>query len=236
MYYISIMKQLKAISFPRSGVSIFCRILQEYYKDTPKKVYYCNTVSCCSHKQPCKKTQTMDLDLIYMKNHDSGGKVANTEDKDIVHVVLYRKHAQDQINAYFRYSMDGRRNAEPKNRKETYQTDGKMEKYMNYLNRKTQFAGWTKFTNKWIYNNSNPNTYFLEYDDFMSNPLKHMTDILSCIDTTVNHAKMKKVLEELDVRKHFNMKDSIYYIEDFTEQFGLNDIKFDHGGKFLNTL
>ena len=30
------MKQLKAISFPRSGVSIFCKILIDYYKDTPK--------------------------------------------------------------------------------------------------------------------------------------------------------------------------------------------------------
>jgi len=228
------MKQLKAISFPRSGVSIFCKILIEYYKNTPKKVYYCNTVSCCGHKQPCKKTETMDLDLIYMKNHDFGGKVANEVNKDIVHVVLYRKHAQEQINAYFRYSSGGRRNAEPLKRSKTYQTDGTPDKYMNYLNRKTQFAARDKFAKKWIYNNTNPNTYFLEYDDYMSDPLKHMTRILSCVDDNVDVDKMGKILKELDVRKHFHIKDSVYYIEDFTERYGLKDIDFDPSDRFLN--
>jgi hypothetical protein len=231
------MKQLKAISYPRSGVSIFCKILIEYYAEKLKenKVYFCNTVACCGHKQPCRKSESMDLDLVYMKNHDFGSKIKNVVDPDIIHVVLYRRKALDQMNAYFRYSMGGKKTMEPQNRNDDYQTTGDNGRFMNQLNRKTNFASYRAFTNKWIHTNKNPNTYFLEYDEYMKAPLKHMANIIKCVDGSVDEERLQTILTAFDVRKHFDVEKSVYYIADFNERFGIANTDFDPGDRFLNS-
>ena len=230
------MKQLKAISFPRSGVSIFCKILIAYYKQKQRenKVYFCNTVACCGHKQPCAKTKIHDLDMIYMKNHDFGCKIKNEVDDDIIHVVLYRRKALDQMNAYFRYSSGGKKTMEPHNRNSEYQTSGVPDKFINQLNRKTNFAYYRAFTNKWVFNNKNPNTYFLEYDAYMENPIQHMSNIIKLVDGEVDEDRLQQILTELDVRKHFFVEKSVYYIENFNEKYGLEDAVFDPEDNFLN--
>lgn len=230
------MKQLQAVSFPRSGVSIFCKILEDYYAEKKKDntAYFCNWIGCCSHKQCCPKSTKYDLDFLYMKRHDFNGRTKNIEDKDIIYVILYRKSALEQMNAYFRYSHDNKKFHEPDRRKEDYQKCGKRDKFIAALQRKNHFAYHNSFTKKWIMNNKNPNTYYLEYDEFMSDPLKHMTKILSNFDEVVDVERLSEILKKFDVRKRFDIKESVYYIEDFNEKYKLNDVIVDKNKPSLN--
>jgi len=230
------MKQLKAISYPRSGVSIFCRLLEDYYEEKKRnnKAYFCNSVGCCGHKQPCAKTKNFDLDLIYMKNHDFGSKIQNIVDPDIIHVILYRKSALEQMNAYFRYSLDGKKYMEPHNRKDDYQHSGRRGQFIGQLTRKANFVSYRAFTQKWVYDNNNPYTYFLEYDDYMSDPLKHMSNIIKIIDGQVDTERLGQIITKHNVKKHFDIKESVYHIENFCETYGLHDVEFDPANRFLN--
>ena len=78
------------------------------------------------------------------------------------------------------------------------------------------------------------NTYFLEYDSFMSDPFKHVSKIIKTVDGSVDEEKLKKIIEKLNVSKKFDIKKSNLYIEDFNKQYGLDDVIFDPEDKFLN--
>ena len=229
------MKQLRAISFPRSGVSIFCVVFEMYYaeKKKNKKAYFCNSVGCCSHKMPCKKSETMDLDFLYMKNHDFNSRVPNTEDSDVLYVVLYRKEVQEQVCAYFRYSNDGRQQSDYKKRAQNYHTSKNKAKYMAYVNSKSCINKIRKFTNKWVYNNKNPNAYLLEYDEFMKDPYLHLSAIIQEIDGTVNKERLEKVIKDLNINKKFFIEKSNLYIENFNETYNLKNTNVGKIG-FIN--
>lgn len=230
------MKQIRTMCYPRSGHGILANVLKDYYEEQVKnkKVYFCDSVKCCGHKMPCKKSTEYNLDLVYHKNHDFGSRVPNVEDPNIIYIVQYRKNVQEQINAYYRYTTDSKKDSKHYLRTDDYYNKKNKERYIKYLQRKTNFGAYTTFINKWIWKNNNPNTYFLEYDDFVNNPYKHYYNIIKLVDDKVDEERLKKILEKWNVSKKFHIEKSNLYIENFNETYKLKDIDFNPEDKFLN--
>lgn len=230
------MKQIRTICYPRSGHGIFANILKDYYaeKVNEKKAHFCDSVKCCGHKMPCKKSTVYNLDLVYHKNHDFGSRVPNVVDPNIIYVIQYRKKVQEQICAYYRYTTDNKSDSKHYLRTDEYYKKKNRNGYLNYLEKKTNMSGYNKFINKWIWKNKNPNTYFLEYDSFMENPFQHMHNIIEIIDGSVDDEKLKKIIEKWNISKKFIIEKSNLYIENFNEKYSIKDVIFNPEDKFLN--
>jgi hypothetical protein len=183
---------------------------------------------------PCKKSNELDLDLVYHKNHDFSSRVPNKVDSNIIYVIQYRKSIQEQVNAYYRYTTDNKPDSKHYLRTEEYYTKKNKTGYLKYLKRKTNFSGYQSFMKKWVWDNENPNTYFLEYDGFVSNPFFHISNIIKSVDGSVDEEKLKKIIEKWNISKKFIIEKSNLYIETFNQDFGLKDVDFDPEDKFLN--
>jgi len=230
------MKQIRTMCYPRSGHGILANVLKDYYAESVKnkKTHFCDSVKCCGHKMPCKKSNELNLDLVYHKNHDFGSRVSNVVDSDIIYIIQYRKSVQEQINAYYRYTTDSKPDSKHYLRTEQYYTKKNKTGYLKYLKRKTNFSGYQSFMNKWVWNNKNPNTYFLEYDSFMDDPFKHLSNIIKAVDESVDEDKLKKIIEKWNISKKFHIVKSNLYIENFNQEYVLKDVDFDPGNNFLN--
>lgn len=230
------MKQIRTMCYPRSGHGIFANVLKDYYDDKVKnkKAHFCDSVKCCGHQIPCKKSKEHNLDLAYHKNHDFGSRVPNIENNDIIYIIQYRKNVQEQINAYYRYTTDSKKDSKHYLRTDEYYKKKSKEHYLKYLKRKTGISGYLTFINKWIWNNKNPNTYFLEYDEFVSNPYKNFYNIIKLVDGQVNEEKLKKIIEKWNISKKFHIEKSNLYIENYNEEYKLKNVDFNPEDKFLN--
>jgi hypothetical protein len=230
------MKQIRTICYPRSGHGVLAGVLKGYYENETKnkKVHFCDSVKCCGHKMPCKKSQELNLDLAYHKNHDFGSKVKNIVDPDIIYIIQYRKSVQEQINAYYRYTTDNKPDSKHFLRTDKYYTKKNRSAYIKHLNRNKGFGSYNTFINKWVWGNKNPNTYFLEYDDFVANPLLHISNIIKYIDGSVDIEKLTNIITLKNISKKFFIEKSNLYIENFNEEYKTKDVDFNPEDKFMN--
>jgi hypothetical protein len=205
-----------------------------YYGDTLK---YCDYYTCCG-EVPCKKGAHL------MKNHDLNLDLPNKKRC----IVQFRKSAQATMNAMFRNVVvkkkfkkldtrfkKGKKDIEqmvvgspnfwrtrPKNNEHL---KGQNDRYAKFIKSRRKY--YLNFVKKWITDNKNPNTYYLEYVDFVEKPFEHLSKIIKLFEPKkeVDKSLLKRVIKEKEISLKHDIKKDPLYIENFNEKFNFVDVE-----------
>ena len=214
-------RTVQSVSFPRSGHLLLYGLLRKYFGEGFSR---CEYYHCCQ-SVPCKKG------AVYQKNHDFELDLSN--DPETFHIIQYRRSAQAQLNAYFRFvhfpkqrAFFGRQSERPA-RPDAYIADSARlkRKYRRFIKKnRTYFEG---FVRKWVLTNTNPNTYLLEYADFVAQPLPHLTALIRLLAPAhpVDEVRVATLIDEADIAYKHNLAEDPLYMPDFNERFGVTDVE-----------
>jgi hypothetical protein len=162
--------------------------------------------------------------------------------------VQFRKDAQSTMNAIFRNVIvkskfkendtrfkKGRKDKEQmvvgspnywRNRPKNYSYltgEDVKKRYRKFIGTRKQY--YLGFIKKWIIENKNPNTYYLEYFDFIRSPFDHLLKVIRLFGEKVDEELLKKVIKEKEISLKHNIQKDPLYIENFNEEFGLIDVE-----------
>jgi hypothetical protein len=75
-----------------------------------------------------------------------------------------------------------------------------------------------------LFENDNPQAYFLEYYDFMERPEHHLENIIKIFDPNQFDAgKLKALVQKMDIRLRYNFQQCPLYREDFNKKLDFVD-------------
>jgi hypothetical protein len=186
------LKKIQNVSFPRSGHALLRRCLQLYFGN---RLRYCQYYKTCK-KVPCKNPQTN-----YQKNHDFDLKLENNPRYNFL--IQYR-HPLESIISFYKFDL-------------YHGFIKKDSKKAWELACKNKIDYWKKFVKKWVINNKNPNTLFIQYNKMIDHPEEKIKDAILYLapGENIDGKKVKEIVREMNIKKRVYIKDFKYYDESF---------------------
>lgn len=220
------LKSVQSISFPRSGHRLVYGLLRDYFGDGLSR---CEYYHCC-RSVPCKKG------AVYLKNHDFELDLNN--DPRRPHIVQIRRSAQSQMNAYFRFVrfpdqryFFGEPSQRPTQPSEYIPDSAElMREYCEFVTAKRDFL--VGFVRKWVPENTNPNTYFLEYTDLVTEPLPHMKSLIQWLAPghPLDAERVAAVVDQAGISYKHSLAEDPLFMPDFNERFDVADLEMRPSG------
>jgi len=169
------------VSFPRSGMNLFVRLLRHYCKERSLPFSYCEIyqkVECGCRTVPCKENR------LFQKNHDFdlGLEIKN----DFRYLVLYRENRLEQMEAFFRFGKESDLNGHSPD----YSNVQVRREFISFVKEhKDYYVGFLK---KWVLA-ENENILKIEYDALMKNP-QQVLSVYRFFFPEVDHSRDQKIL------------------------------------------
>lgn len=142
--------------FPRSGhhllVSIIHNILVTHFNN---KITYCEFYNCCN-KFPCEKNSFI------CKNHDFENNIPYNN--NFFYIVQYRRSTHMQMQSFYNCA------------KKYFDYKGTITEFIT--EKKIYYINWM---NKWVFKTDLKNMFFLEYEELLLYPKRHIITILKKI-------------------------------------------------------
>lgn len=187
------MKSIIAVTYPRSGQTIFEHIMREYF-GRENFIYvdshnFNNMIPCPGENIKCHKTHDFQLDV-----------PKNLNFKYIIRV----RHPLESIVSWYRFNFE-----------RVYPSETKDEKDFFYRFAENKIDFWIKFVNKWIIKNNNPDIEILRYHIFLNDTLKEMSRVIENIfEEKVNKKRLLNVISSYQIEK----KNNIYKFKHFERE------------------
>ena len=187
------MKNIIAVSYPRSGQTVFEHIMREYFGEEHFKYAdshnFNNKIPCPGENINCHKTHDFKLDV-----------PQNLNFKYIVRV----RHPLESIVSWYRFNFE-----------RVYSNETKDNKAFFYRFAESKIDFWIKFVNKWIIKNNKSEIEILKYHEFLNNPFDELLLVIENIfEEKVNKEKLLNVINDHRVEK----KNTIYQFKHYDKE------------------
>jgi len=128
-------------------------------------------------------------------------KLANDPKRN--YIILYR-HPLEAITSLYEWYIDSKKLLAEESR----------ETWIKFLGEKIDY--WKGFVGKWVIHNTNPNTYYLPYHEFMSDPVERLTQVIKFINPAcpIDLPLVKKIVDSHNMRLWRDIRQFRYFDED----------------------
>lgn len=185
------------ISFPRTAHQLLHRCLETYFREA---LVYCEFYSHCG-QIPCINPRNN-----FQKFHDLNLNLYNNLSYNFI--IQYR-HPIESIISWYKLDLESG--------KSSVNEDNKRE-WIQFFNNKIVF--WQRFVKKWIIENTNPFTYYLNYRNFISEPKTKLQEVIKfmCPTTKIDIDLVSLIVAQNDIRIRGSIKDFKYYDMEFFKE------------------
>jgi len=172
------MRNITSVSFPRSGHHLLINILARYFGKDPlydsrsietgedRSHFTAGRLVYCEYYTHCRKSPCSDPKTTFQKNHDFDLKLPNKNGQ--YYIVQYR-NPKDAIASNFKLESQVLKTVED--------SEASWKKY-----HKEKMIYWESFYKKWVLQNKNPLTYYVKYEDLVTQPGKVVRGVMQFCD------------------------------------------------------
>ena len=204
------MKNIRAITYPKSGQHLLYETLLKYFsgqvdynisprRDNGGQILRAKKFVFCERDLHCFKTPCPEPDTNFQVMHNCF--ILPEQAPTVNYLFLYRNPI------YSILSLTGYGYPE-----RCPQSEGWTE--IDYIKRYVQrIAEWKKWIHCWVIDNKQPNTFLVKYEDLIAIPEKEFTRIIKYIepDEEVDREHLKEVIKFMDIKPKHKVTDFTYY-------------------------
>ncbi len=223
-------KKILNVAFPRSGHHLLEQCLRLYFRD---QFHYCH------FDHHCKQIPCTDPKTNFQKHHDYKLFLVNNPSTN--YIIQYR-HPIESLISLYNLSKQLGKITENDTKKDWFTflntLDSMPKVFYRYYHRQyfywrcgymrldfrrlfrfpnssipSRLLYWQIFVNKWVINNKNPNTYYLQYADFIDNPRNKLKEVIAFINPqkTVDTKLIDEIVDRMDISLRNDIRDFKFY-------------------------
>lgn len=192
------MRYTLSISFPRSGHHLVKNLIDKYFNG---QLHYCEYYLHC-RKLPCSDPKTN-----FQKIHDLHLNTNVSEKMPLL--IQYRKDPVKCLISWYKLEVAYDRIPE------------QIDEWHKFAEQRVKYL--IKWFNKWVCKEYK-NSLYVEYDNFLSEPLKSMQLIIEHLSPgqNVDLRHLNKVVDEANISYKSNIQNFIFFDQQYVDQLRKN--------------